>query len=132
MPVSPVLSPLDNPACLFKAYGGRFCALAGVWKGDTSSDEVTGHAFGWSVASRLIAKDPGDKAEMLSKVRSLPRYIIQNNLTLVDVNGKPTEWGHWEPERLNGLYAVSDDRGNNALEMLGFLAAGLAACAYTS
>ena len=82
------------------------------------------------MASRIIAKDPAGKAEMLSKVRSLPRYIIQNNLTLVDVDGKTTEWGHWEPARLNGLYAVSDDRGNNALEMLGFLAAGLAACAH--
>jgi hypothetical protein len=88
-----------------------------IWKGDTSSDEVTGHAFGWSVATQLIdGRNTARQHEMRGRLRSLARHIIMHNYTLRDVDGRVTTWGRWQPAALNADFALSDDRGNNALE----------------
>ena len=88
-----------------------------IWKGDTSSDEVTGHSFGWSVAAQLIdRRDTARQHEMRGRLRSLARNIIMHNYTLKDVDGRVTTWGRWQPAALNADFTLSDDRGNNALE----------------
>ena len=46
---------------------------------------------------------------------------------LIDITGLPTRWGHWEPDLINRNRTWSDERGLNAMQMLGLLAASLVA-----
>jgi hypothetical protein len=50
-------------------------------------------------------------------------YIVKNDFFLVDVTGRPTTWGVWNPQVLNLNSSYSDERGLNSLQMLSFLLA---------
>jgi hypothetical protein len=61
---------------------------------------------------------------------NLARYVVENNFTLVDVTGKPTQWGRWDPAaigtlELPGDETRSDNRGENSLEVLAMLSAAI-------
>lgn len=60
-------------------------------------------------------------------MQSIATYITDHGFTLVDVTGRPTTWGHWDPATLNGNRTWSDERGVNSLQMLSFLAETFAA-----
>ena len=44
------------------------------------------------------------------------------------ISGKGTSWGYWDPEQLNGVPGKPNERGENSLELLGFLAAAAKVC----
>lgn len=90
------------------------------WKGDTSSDEMDGHCFVWGIYYDLVA-DENEKAEIRAVVRRVVDRIIDKGFYLVDVDGKPTRWGVWAPERLNDDLEWFHERGLNSLEMLCYL-----------
>ena len=107
------------------------------WKGDTSSDEVTGHTFAYPIAASLLGPlqmpspawapgSPGGHADdvALTLLHTIVSYIAANNMTLVDVTGLPTRWGHWDPPTMNRNRVYSDGRGVNSLQALAFLQAG--------
>lgn len=159
-------------------------ALPGwVWKGTTSSDEVTGHLFAYPAILRLLdwpnatvtrATEEGEgegehghkheeaddakessfssqrqavvdavmawqrgevssplptgnvtRTEVVNLIELVVAYIVRNNMTLVDITGQPTEWGHWDPPTLNGLRDWSDGRGVNSNQALSYLAVAL-------
>lgn len=106
-----------------------------LWKGDASSDEVCGHLMAYPLVARLVAgagpdPQPANASLVSSALVALVRTIVVHNFTLVDVTGAPTTWGRWDPGAVNTLRADwSDSRGLNSLQMLGLLAAGLAATA---
>jgi hypothetical protein len=50
---------------------------------------------------------------------------MDNGWVLIDVDGKPTRWGRWNPEYLLGPYGYHD-RGVNGLEALSFMRCALA------
>lgn len=71
-----------------------------LWKGDTSSDEITGHMFLYPLVQALV---PALNASLLSDVKSnthqLVKGLIASNFTLIDpATDKPTTWGLWTPE----------------------------------
>jgi len=70
------------------------------WKDDTSSDETTGHFFGFPLYYDLCAKDDAERAEVAEHAAALARYIVEGGFTLRDLDGQPTTFGHWEPERV--------------------------------
>ena len=90
------------------------------WKGETSSDEMTGHFFGFSIYYDLCA-DEKEKKEIRRALCAITDHIIENNYRLVDVDGKPTTWACWDPEALNHDERWFAERGINSLELLGFL-----------
>lgn len=90
------------------------------WKGDTSSDEIDGHYFAWGIYWDLAA-DAAEKAAIEGAVRRVTDHILAHGFTLVDVDGKPTRWGVWAPERLNHDPAWRAERGLNSLEVLSYL-----------
>jgi hypothetical protein len=47
-------------------------------------------------------------------------HIVDNDYYYVDVDGKPTRWGFWNPRNINTPAALHDRR-LNSIEMLGFL-----------
>ncbi len=88
------------------------------WKGDTSSDEVMAHFYSVSLFHDLIAQ--GKEKELASEhLRRIASYIIDNGWVLIDVDGKPTRWGRWDPKYLLNPYGWVD-KGINGLEAFAF------------
>jgi len=93
---------------------GRF-----EWKGDTSSDELCSqfYAFGLFLELAAEATEVDQAKAHLSRIAS---HLVRHRWKLVDLDGKPTRWGRWDPE-----YFQSDegkyDRGLQAVELLSFI-----------
>jgi len=70
------------------------------WKDDTSSDETTGHFFGFPLFYDLCAKDDAERAGVAEHAAALAGYLVAHGFRLLDLDGEPTTFGHFEPERL--------------------------------
>lgn len=90
------------------------------WKGDTSSDELTGHLYAYAVYYDLVA-DEEDKARIRENVRAMMDHVIEHDYCLTDIDGLPTTWAVWTPGKLNADAKWLDQRGINSLQMLSFL-----------
>jgi hypothetical protein len=87
------------------------------WKADTSSDEIVGHFFIFSVAYDLLP-DSDLKQRIVATAKRVMNHIVENGYNLVDLDGKPTRWGWWGPERLK---RDSEEYALNSLQLLSFL-----------
>ena len=95
---------------------GQWC-----WKGDTSSDEFVGHVFGLSLFYDLAATED-DKREVEATFGKLIRGIMESGYLLLDVDGKVTEHGNFDPDWMhNSLVARFGDAGLNSAMILGGL-----------
>jgi Two component regulator propeller len=90
------------------------------WKGETSSDEIDGHYFGWYVFAALAAND-AEREQVRATCKRVTDHIIDHGYYLFDKDGRPTTWGFWNPERLNDDPRYWEERGLNSLEMLSHL-----------
>lgn len=91
-----------------------------LWKGDTSSDEICGHMFGYFFYYELVA-DVEEKKIVGEHVARIVDYLIKHNYTLTDVDGTHTRWGVWSPDKLNRDPEWQPDRSLNSMELLSFL-----------
>jgi len=91
-----------------------------VWKSTTSSDEVLGHYFALSLFVDL-ADDSSWRARAKNLLTALSEHIYKNNLYLVDWDGKPTTWGKWNPDYVNGFTPQVGDRKLTSSNVTGFL-----------
>jgi hypothetical protein len=91
------------------------------WKGHTSSDEIIAHMFGSSVLWECAAKTKEEKGRIVTFVTKIADHILRNNLYLIDVDGKPTLWGRWNPEYVNWFPHSIVDRRLNSAEIIGLL-----------
>ncbi len=91
-----------------------------IWKGETSSDEIDGHYFGWYVFHELAASED-EKRRVSATCKRVTDHILDHGLYLVDLDGKPTTWGVWAPEKLNDDPKWWEERGLNSLEILSHL-----------
>ncbi len=89
------------------------------WKADTSSDEIVGHFFLFSVAWDTL-DDAALKARIAATTRRIMDYILANGYNLIDVTGKPTTWGKWTLEYFR-TPGGKPDSPLNAAELLSFL-----------
>jgi hypothetical protein len=113
---------IDNPR--FKRVENRWRKSRDgkwLWKGDTSSDEITGHYFAYALYYDLVAGKQ-ERRRVAQHVRRITDYIIDGGYTLRDVDGKPTLWGVWAPDRLLDDPDWQPERGSNSVEILSFLA----------
>ena len=100
-----------------------------TWKRDTSSDEVTGHFFTMLQAWMFLAENQSEKDRVAEKLCNTAEYLLDGNLRFIDpISKKGTSWGYWDPEQLNGVPGKPNERGENSLEVLGFLAAATRVC----
>lgn len=90
------------------------------WLGETSSDEMTGHFFGFSLYYDLCA-DEEEKKKIRKVICDIADHIIANNYHLCDIDGLPTTWACWEPSELNGNNMWLWEKCVNSLEILTFL-----------
>jgi len=89
------------------------------WKGDTSSDELCSQFYAIGLFLELAAEGP-EKDQARDHLARLARHLVRHQWKLVDLDGKPTRWGRWDPEYFQtdeGRY----DRGLQALELLSFI-----------
>lgn len=91
-----------------------------LWKGDTSSDEITGHMFGYLFYYDLAADD-AHKERVRRHVRRIMDHIIEGGYLLRDLDGAPTRWEVWAPEKLNHDPDWRVERPINSFEILSFL-----------
>jgi hypothetical protein len=90
------------------------------WKGETSSDEIDGHYFGWQVFYDLAA-DEQQKRQVAATCKRVTDHILDHNYYLHDKDGEPTTWGFWGPDRLNDNPKYWEERGLNSAEILSHL-----------
>ena len=91
------------------------------WKADTSSDEIVGHFFLFSIAYDVLP-NPVLKRRIAATTRRIMDHIISHGYNLIDRTGRPTTWGKWSPE----YFATKGGRPDsplNAVELLSFLRA---------
>ncbi|HUW59799.1 MAG TPA: two-component regulator propeller domain-containing protein [Candidatus Bathyarchaeia archaeon] len=93
-----------------------------LWKGDTSSDEMTGHFYALPIFYDLVADD-AQKEELRGHMRRIMDHIIDHGYVLIDIDGAHTRWGVWAPERLNHDPDWATERGINSVEILSYLKA---------
>lgn len=90
------------------------------WKGDTSSDELCGHLFGYYWYYTLVA-DTDEKERIAAHFSKIMDHLIRNDFNLTDVDGFHTKWGVWSPRQLNEDPEWVPERALNSLELLAFL-----------
>lgn len=91
-----------------------------LWKGDTSSDEICGHMFGYYFYYELVADD-AEKEIVRRHVAKIVDHLLAHDLNLTDKDGKATRWGVWSPDKLNRDPEWSPDRSLNSMELLSFI-----------
>jgi len=92
-----------------------------MWKGDTSSDELAGSYFAYSVFHDLVANEE-EKKEVADLARRIMDYLMANDFNLVDVDGERTRWGVYSPKDLNTPW-LAFQKGLNSLSILSHLKA---------
>jgi streptogramin lyase len=90
------------------------------WKGDTSSDEITGHMYGYLFYYDLVAQEE-EKKQVAAHVCKIVDYIVDNGYVLKDIDGTHTRWGVWSPEKLNHDPDWRAERYVNSVEILSYL-----------
>ncbi len=102
------------PAEWHDTADGRF-----EWKGDTSSDEICSHFYSVSLFLELAAEGR-EKEQAVRHLTRMAGHLLEHGWKLVDVDGKPTRWGRWDPDYFN-TDEGRHDRGLQALELLSFM-----------
>jgi len=89
------------------------------WKADTSSDEIVGHFFLYSVAWDLL-EDAQLRQRIRATVTRIADHILEHGYNLTDITGRPTTWGRWSREYFDSK-AGAPDSALNSLELLSLL-----------
>ena len=90
------------------------------WKATTSSDEAIGHIFAFGAMAELI-DDPDLKQRSIALIDTLMGHILDHDLYLIDYDGKPTQWGKWNPAYVNGFPTNIGDRKLNSSNITAML-----------
>jgi len=93
-----------------------------TWKGTTSSDEIVGHFFAYTIFAEIVP-DEKWRQRAISLMDRIMSHIVRNNLYLIDYDGKPTLWGKWNPDYVNRFPREVGDRRLNSVEIISFLQA---------
>jgi hypothetical protein len=90
------------------------------WKATTSSDEAIGHVFVFGVIAELV-DDQEIKGKAIRLLDELMQHIVDNDWYLIDYDGKPTLWGKWHPDYVNGFPTMVGDRKLNSSNIVAML-----------
>ena len=90
------------------------------WRASASSDQTVGQIF----ALTLIAEYIDDKTwrdRAIKLLDELMTYIVENDMCLIDFDGRPSLWGRWNPEYVNRFDAMIGDRKICSSNSIAFL-----------
>ena len=102
---------IDEQAFFFAHEWHKSSAMPGYrWLGDLSVDQLDGWLVGLATYYDLVA-DESEKRDIAAAVDRVAQRLVDNDLRIVDVDGKMTLWGNMSPslphEHLNALLALS-------------------------
>ncbi len=90
------------------------------WRGSASSDQAVGQYFALTMVAQYI-DDADIKNKAIDLLDELSAYILDNNLQLIDADGKPTLWGRWNPEYVNRFPNMVGDKKLYSSNIISFL-----------
>ncbi|MCE7057637.1 hypothetical protein LZF95_23345 [Algoriphagus sp. AGSA1] len=90
------------------------------WKSTTSSDEAIGHMFVYGVLAELV-EDEWVKSKSIELMDTLMSHILEHDMYLYDFDGRPTQWGKWNPEYVNNFPIQVGDRKLNSSNIISML-----------
>ncbi len=90
------------------------------WKSTTSSDEAIGHIFACGAIAELVP-DPALKKQAITIIDTLMSHVVTNDFYMIDWNGKPTQWGKWNPDYVNARPKIVGDRKINSSNIIAML-----------
>lgn len=90
------------------------------WKATTSSDEIVGHFFAYSIFVEVVP-DKKWRDRAITLMDKTMDHIVRNDWYLIDYDGKPTLWGKWNPDYVNRFPEQVGDRRLNSAEIISFL-----------
>ncbi|HSB91595.1 MAG TPA: hypothetical protein VLC28_00700 [Flavitalea sp.] len=96
------------------------------WKGHTSSDEFCGYIFVAAVLNEMVAETESEKKRVADFMDKILTHIIDNNYYFIDIDGKPTLWGRWNPEYINSFPETVGDRKLGSTHIIAGLQLGYA------
>lgn len=86
-----------------------------VYKGDTSSDEITLHYLLIYFAHEILGKEDPELDEILkTSAKNTLDHILKNGNELHEFDGKPTTWAKWSMSYFNTIIGWSDGCLNSA------------------
>ena len=92
------------------------------WRASASSDQTVGQFFALVLMAEYM-DDPDLKQRAIKLIDDMVGYMVANNYTLVDVDGKPSLWGRWNPEFINRFPTMVGDRKVYSSNLIAFLQA---------
>ena len=112
-----------DPTCVDDCWYTSPTMDGWVYKGDTSSDELSGHMAAYAMLYDHVAQTPKQKDRVLKLYDGLMSGIVDNDLYFIQpATGKRTLWGFWNPKEINDEPQHYSERGANSLQILGWLA----------
>jgi len=96
------------------------------WKGTTSSDEFVGYIFIAAVMDQFVAKTSEEKKRVGDFIDKILTHIIDHHYYFIDLDGKPTRWGRWNPEYINWYPRSIGDRKLGSTTIIAGLQLGYA------
>ncbi|MBX2921917.1 MAG: hypothetical protein KF746_06980 [Chitinophagaceae bacterium] len=92
------------------------------WRGASSSDQAVGQVFALTLVAQYM-DDENLKQRAVKLIDGLMSHIVDNDLKLIDADGKPTLWGIWNPEYVNRFPVMVGDRKLYSSNIIAFLQA---------
>lgn len=89
-----------------------------LWKGDTSSDELVGHFYGYYALHRWGPRE--DREALRALVGRIGHRIVDAGYCLPDYDGRHTYWARWDPAFLYSEEGAEQTR-LNSMEILSLL-----------
>ncbi|HTN68108.1 MAG TPA: hypothetical protein VLZ33_01450 [Dysgonamonadaceae bacterium] len=91
-----------------------------TWRSAVSSDQTVGQMFALTMILELV-DDSLWKQRALKLMDDMMSYIVDNDMYIIDVDGKPTLWGKWNPEYVNKFPENVGDRRLYSSNIIAFL-----------
>lgn len=115
-------APAEIPVRLTHLFTDEGLSEAGlVYKGDTSSDEITLHFLHFLHLTQILGEeDPELCALACEACKRTMGHILDHGCALHDAFGEPTTWAKWSSEYFNSGFGWSD-APLNAIELLMYL-----------
>ena len=90
------------------------------WRGSASSDQTVGQYFALTLIAQYMDDEP-IRQRAVKLIDQLTSYIVDNDLTIVDADGRPTLWGRWNPAFINRFPEMIGDRRLGSSNIIAFL-----------
>ena len=107
----------DRLAALYRSEGYTDDDI--IYKGDTSSDELTGHFLAYYFAHKILGPvDPELDALIKDSIRATMKHIVDHGFEMWECHGGPTTWAKYSQRYFATPIAYADAALNSAMILM--------------